>query len=440
MLSCARSSRVLPAYVLLLCLSFVTVQAYANPYRLAHTFYPANSETGDLFGTAVAMEGNVVAIKSDSGFFDGNGLSVTHIFEQDSVGDWTEAATLENDSGENAGNPFLGSEIALHSGELVIGYGLEFTDPSTPALQFATRSEDGWFVRFNEGRDLSNPLDFAEPESRTRGRSVDISGNIAVADDSGARRKDGGRGVVRVYEKQLNGQWEEAANLVPAGLEDFVPTGLAIDGTTVAVSIQQTGPSTSPGDGLYFFEMQPDGHWLETQAIIDFEFPLHSTKMHGDTLLVVEGVQLTSFTIPHFDVVVYERTDAEWEETQRFPKSTYSQQGFALEGDIVAISSEDDPSRVDVYRLSAPGEWALQTSVFDPDPTQGLEFGSSLEFDQGRLLVGASSVDQGLLDPPGVAYLFVPVPEPNSLAIAGVILMSGLVRRMGAAVRFTRNT
>lgn len=417
--------------------STCTSPASGAGYKLAHTFQQAVPQGGDYFGTAVALEGNVAAIKSHSGYQDGDGLSTTHVFEMVADGSWAEAATLEFDSGDNEGNPFIGQELAIDGGEIMIGYGQAYNDefPSQAAIQFATRTEAGWVVRFNE------PVAGApQPRDIAPGRSVDISGNLAIADDPGAYQmpgvfEQGRRGLARIYERASDGVWRETASLFPNRNVSVIsrayrPHSVAIDGSTVIIA-SRSGTILDP-EVIHFFKRSPSGEWNEVGSFDDGgDIFARAVYLDGDVAVLesssIKGVQ------------VYERTSlGQWERTQRIEGSLIADNAFAsfgtvaLEGDLLAASVEgfdDLPSRIEIYRRNAPGEWALFDTIVDPGINAD-NIVTSLDFDDGRLLIGV--LPRANFDSePGAAYLFVPVPEPNTLAILalGVIVATTLRRR-----------
>ena len=113
----------------------------ATPFRLAHTFRPSTPEADNFFGSAVAIDGGVVAIKSDSGYLDGNSVSVTHLFEEQANGGWNEVASFEYDNVTGVdGNPFIGEELAIDAGVVAVGFGDTYTRRNFSAVRFRCSS------------------------------------------------------------------------------------------------------------------------------------------------------------------------------------------------------------------------------------------------------------------------------------------------------------
>lgn len=355
-------------------------------------------------------------IKSHSGYVDGDGLSVTHVFEQSPTAGWLETATLEYDSGGNSGNFFIGQELAIDGGKIVIGYGPWSQRGSRRPLQFASRDANGWSVQFNEPLSLPLPDGFARSLQRPAGRTVDISGNFAIAEEPGVLGPGGSRGVARVYERSQSGVWNEVANLFPANGRGLGASSAAIDGTTAA--LVDRGDNNSDG-GIYFFERQPDDSWVETQSF--FQSPEEMSFFYF-RMVEIDGDTTVTRDYSNGILTIYERIGGDWQPVDEL--SEFGVAGspwtFALNGDLLAYNvtgSGDDPDRIEVLKQTAPGEWSPLTTVYDPKPELGMPFGGSLALDNGRLLVGAMTTSGAAGSPPGAAYLFELVPEPSSLLL-----------------------
>lgn len=397
--------------------------AYASNYRLAHTLKPKEPLLHPHFGSSVVLEDGVAAIKSNSGYLDGDGLSSTHIFEKNGIGnDWNEVATLEYESGHSgfgSGNPYIGQELAINNGEIVIGYGKDhqILDPSY--LQFATRDSTGWSFQSNvptpqrtysrePSSDEPLPTYLFEPLNyRNPGRSVDISGNLAIIEDGGAS-------TARIYRKSMEGLWAEAANL-PTSTYD-----VAIDDTTAVVT--RHGSHGAPH--VSFFELSMTDTWSKTISFtLNSSYPLAFVEVERDTAVVLEAVS--------GDLYVYERLLGDWQETLVLDSNAGGIGGLAMQEGIIAYSvgeTGESPTHVNLLQKSSLGSWEVFETIYDPNPELGYQFGFSLALDKGRLLVGApNGIEE---DQPGLTYLFTQVPEPSAALLAMLAsFIGGLQRR-----------
>lgn len=426
------------------------LHASAKPYHLAHTFVDPDGGPGDLFGTAVAIEGGVVAIKSRSGYTDGDGLSRTHVFESNAGGGWDQAATFDFDSGDNDGNFFLGEELAIDNGVVAVSYGPHsLAGTADEPVQVLSREGDAWVRRFAviaralpRPDPVPRPFPFAGRGQRPAGRTVGIAGDFIIAEEGGLQTPDGsnGGGVARVFQRQDDDSWAETANLFSTTVQEGAQIISAdIDGTTAAIAYRNLSEREST---LHFFDRLPTGEWVATESFADTPGDVSSLlSLDGDTAVVRPF--LTG------QLQVYDRIDGVWQRSSLAPPPALpgtpadwlaidrtSLSGFAIEGDLLAQTIDafrDEPARIDVYRRDEANEWGLLTTIADPNPEAGLDFGWKLEFDQGRLLVGASSTIEPLdgfeSEPAGAAYLFVPVPEPGGFVLLCIGLVAGAGRR-----------
>lgn len=405
----------------------------ARSYDLVHVFEPTTVGPYNNFGTAVGLEGNVAVVKSNSGYLDSDGFTATHVFEQEPTGAWQTAATLDYDSGDNDGNPFLGQEIALDGGVIAIGFADEFDNPSTTSLQFATRGASGWSVGFSEPSTHTPPV-FANLSPRATGRSVDVSGGWAIADDAFAVRADGsGTGVARVYHRGEDTLWREAANLFPAADGLLNVNSVAIDGNTAAL-IDRGPTMTDDPAGVYFFQRQEDDSWDSNDFISESEFVPSSfslfnaiVELHGDIATVFD---------PIGKIAILERAGGDWQLSSPLDLSI-APLAVAIEGDLMALSTgglNGALNRVEILRRVANGDWQPFATIDDPRPELGLNFGASLDFDHQRLLVGAAPPAELVDGSNGAAYLFAPVPEPACIYLLAVALTAAYgFRRIAAS-------
>jgi len=393
----------------------------ADTYRLTAKFQQQVPTTGDLFGTAVVLEGDVAAVKSHSGYVDGDDFIATHVFEEQSTGDWIETATLEHE-GRNAFS-YIGQELAIDDGELLVGYNNVGSIP----LRFANRAED-WFAhpQLILGRNGFASLSPDHPA----GRDVDMSDGFAIIPEIAARRQDGGLSVVRILQKS-DEQWSEVANLYPEEGLIFNPFSVALDGSTAVYTTGHFNISGSSeiGGGVHFYERQ--------------EFQLaDDDAVHSNLNLEIDGDTAVTRDIFSGDVTIFQRQSGSWQQTDRIltAPDLILKSTIDIEDNTIAYNVEDSEgnSHVEVIRKSADGTWLPYAIVENPEPELGMQFGASLALDDGRLLVGAMSTDlEANPDLPGAAYLFTSVPEPDAFSL---IVLAGWVGLLLVRTRVKRTS
>lgn len=420
--------------------------AWSREYQLAQTFKRSSPQNGDLFGTGVAIDGDIIAIKSHSGYLDGDGISITNIFERDGSGDWRQTDEIIWDSGQHNGNFFMGQELAIDGDTIVNGYGLAFDSTSPSPLRLSTRTASGWETLPNKPVVFSprDPDRFARDTVRTTGRHVDISGDIAVAAASATDRG----GVGRVYGKSPDGYWREEANLIPADPSgskrvQFSAASVAIENDTIVLADRIHSGIAA----LYFYDRMPNGAWVESQNFYlsnrsnsEGQFP----GLRGWPIVEIYGDTVVASDVFAGVLDIYERSGGQWQLVQEIHANTdvpFSIGGFDIDENLIAYAvagGVDAPVEIEVARRNSEGVWAPFTTIRNPDPNGLPYFGSSIAISNGRILVGAHSFQDLSPDsPPGVAYLYVPVPEPATLVIVG---MAGALLVLSRAGRWTRLT
>ena len=203
------------------------------------------------------------------------------------------------------------------------------------------------------------------------GGSVDISGNYAIV---GAQGYNAGakmnRGAAYIFQKNIfNATWSEQIVLHPpdGGEED------GIFGNTVSIS----GNIAVVGSMFAHF-----GNMFRVGKVFVFRF-LNNTWTHTQTL--------TPPTPQSFD---------------RFGSA------LSLKGDTLIIGSSqwngyENSKNGKVYMYINPSDsFQLRATITATDGKKGDGFGSSLQFENGYLIVGASVANIGASESPGKAYIF----------------------------------
>lgn len=434
-------SSVLSALVSLVCVAPCVAADY---YRLQHIFKVPELENGAAFGSEVALENGVAVFKSGSnyGTFPYSTLT-THLFEETATGNWIETNRLALE------DYFVaypnGQGLAINDGHIVMAY----------SGSGASRWRSPRFASLNADKEWEEEFQavvpfwldpFAPSGFTSAGRSVDVSGDYAIASDAGAERTFGESGVARVFKRNTTGRWDEVANLWDESSADldFNVQSVSIDGTH-AMAISR-GFSFSVG-GLFAFHRNSAGEWSQSAGFKGVT--PDGFEPWGSSSVILDGDAAVVRNFVSGATHVYEiSSDGNWAYAQQLhPHAVDSNQMLigrtaALENDLLAVTvvgENGSPNEVQLYRRRGFGDWALFDSI--AAPLNEPEFGAALSLDNGRLLVGTNQTDAFEPDdPPGVAYLFVPVPEPNSLAITGLTLVAVLLGRTANAKRFTRNT
>jgi len=395
--------------------TFVAQQAYLKA---------SNPGPGDLFGTAMAFDGDTLVIGApfeDSGV-TGNqadntasGSGAVYVFTK-SAGVWSQQAYLKA-STIGAGDNF-GNSVALDGDTLVIGAPFE---------------DSG------------------------------VTGNQADNTASGS-------GAVYVFTKSA-GVWSQLAYLKASTIEagDNYGTSVALDGNTLVVGTpledsnvtsNQADNSASDSGAVYVFT-RTNGVWsqeayLKASTIGAGDNFGHSVALDGNTLVVgaieedsnatgVNGDQSSNSASGSGGGYVFTRTNGVWSQ-QAYLKASNAEGGdnfgasVALSSDTVVIGAfNEDGNGIGVNLNQADnsasgsgaayiftrtnGVWSQQAYLKASNSESGDHFGNSVAVSGGQLVVGANAE--------GSALTGVTTGSPNEAITGNGASISGAVYLFG---------
>ncbi len=327
--------------------------------------FPSDITNGDYFANAVSIYESTVLIGAAQER-DGNpgDPSITqsgsaYFFERDGAGNWIESQKIA--PSERSLNDFFGESVAMHGDYSVIGVpfnnfdanGVSEIDDSGAAFIFEKDELGVW-------QETQKIVASDRDDNALFGYSVAIDGNkLAVGSFSKRTDATGGNplilaGGAYVFERDANGNWNEAAVVVAPDREASDRFGIAvsIDGDYLAVGAYRK----SITGVAYIYQRNSSGGWEFLQKIVPTEndgLGTHfgiSVSLQGDYLLV-GGSKDNINTIEQNAGAgfLFKRNSSNvWEEIQKIVASDRSEDdsfGFsmAMDGDyIIAGAYEED--------------------------------------------------------------------------------------------------
>ncbi|MGE0825451.1 MAG: hypothetical protein AB7G75_27770 [Candidatus Binatia bacterium] len=246
----------------------------------------------------------------------------------------------------------------------------------------------------------------------------------------GARGANNFSGVVYVFTRDSNNNWNPTQKLTPSTPQpgEFFGWSLALSNNIALIGARGNGDNPNFPGAAYLFTRDPNGNWTEMQKLSaddaaggdEFGF---SVALVNDTALIgapsadPRGFQSGA-------AYLFARSDSgQWQQTHKFMASNGiagDQFGLTVSfADSTAIigapfATRDDPEdpphagAVYVYKLQ-PAEtqtdWTETQILFAKEGATGDEFGSTLAFHSDTLLIGAPQDDTtGAAS--GAVYLF----------------------------------
>lgn len=245
--------------------AYVYERNSAGVWQQTAKLTPQPATDGDLFGTSVAVEGNVIVVGAKFS-------RLTYVFEKSGAG-WAEVAVLGGGAGA-AGN---GYSVAITNGIIAISR----TNPHGMALY--QRGTRGWqsIASYENGIPMDDPDYF--------GPRVDITNRFTIHGSWGTDFDPPSPSTAYIYDAGVIGDWTNpvVTALTEPGTNDY-PNGfssnVAIAGSTALIS-------------GYVFERDAGGNWVNTARIAG-----------GGQALDVNGNQQTIIsTLPYRNSAIHRR-------------------------------------------------------------------------------------------------------------------------------------
>jgi len=332
------------------------------------TLGPSDGETGDRFGSALAVDGDTLLVGAygwapGSDGPDTDAAGAAYVFER-AGGEWAEQTRLVPDDGDAYDR--FGYSLALDDGTALIG-AFNDEDPhgdSAGAAYVFERTGGSWSQQAKLTAEDGDEQDYF-------GRSVDLDGDRALI---GARRATtllGGEKAGAAYVFERSGEtWSQQQKFWPHDTDTWDRFGeaVALDGETALVGAY--GDEDPVGDGrfegagsAYVFERR-DGRWRQQAK------------------LAAEGI---------------EPNDA-------FGLAVALDGGTALVGaPNHDVDDVDGAGSAVVFRQDGT-EWTESNSYSAATPTENGRFGVAVELGSGLAVVGAPGADDGP-EVPGSAFV-----------------------------------
>jgi FG-GAP repeat len=247
--------------------------------------FGSNVKPNDWFGSAVALDGDTLAIAAENDSEPGSGGGSVYVFVRQ-AGAWVEQAHIKPGDWE----PFdrFGASLALEGDRLAVGS----TEPNWPGFWYEgpgvvyvfERNGSTWTQTARLHAENGNDYDHL-------GNSLALQGDTIVAaapgDDAGVLNS----GAVYVF--TFDGSaWSQVAKLKPgdpSALQRF-GTDVALQGTTLVIGAEEAMAALSYSGSAYVFE-GAGASWTQVQKLVPADLAANdhfgeSVAIDGDRLVV----------------------------------------------------------------------------------------------------------------------------------------------------------
>jgi hypothetical protein len=210
-----------------------------------------DAEARDLFGAAVAVSGDLVAVGAPADDDQGSMTGAAYVFRHQG-GSWRQEAKLLAEDAAALGE--FGKAIALDGETVVAGAeGAGDVGKFAGAAYVFGRQGSGW-------RQEAKLLAADRKPADRFGNAVAVHRDTITVGAHFADVAGEGSGTAYVF-RRADGQWREATKLVPAGGtagEEF-GNAVAIHGGTVAIGALRGGPGGTAAGSVSVFAPEPGG-------------------------------------------------------------------------------------------------------------------------------------------------------------------------------------
>ena len=267
----------------------------------------SNTGIADYFGSAVAIEGDTIAIGASSESsaatgIDGDqsdnsvsGAGAVYVFIRDIDSNWSQQAYVKSSTPPQL-SPLFGEAVALSADTLVVGAPGESLVPADFDTEFSGSvyiyMRDAGGVWSEQGRLIAS-----DPGGYDQfGSSLALEGDTLVIGAperffcTGCDTSIESGGRVYVHTRDASGIWTEQARLQPANLDMFHRFGatLALEGDTLTVGAPEGG--ADGGGAVYVYTRDADGVWSEQAPITALDTSIYDR--FGSVLSLEGGVLL----------------------------------------------------------------------------------------------------------------------------------------------------
>ncbi|MHC4917842.1 MAG: FG-GAP repeat protein, partial [Planctomycetota bacterium] len=286
---------------------------------------PSDGTQGDVFGSAVAVDGDTAVVGARSDDDGGVKAGAAYVFSRDAAGFWSEQQKLL--ASDRTQNDRFGESVAVDGDTVLIAD--RWKDSGIGAVYVFIRDSSGFWSE-------QQKLVPADTEGLSGfGRAMALEGDTAII---GAPSYNRQAGAVWVFNRQGDGFWSEAQKIEGTNVPGPCPTdpcsasgpgffgdAIHIDGDTALIGAPFEDDN---GGAAYIYKRDGSGLWTEHQRLFaaegrDIDVVGSAVALHGDTAILgafQDGVRQNN-EFPGAAYVFTRGMDDVWTERQKLTAS-----------------------------------------------------------------------------------------------------------------------
>ena len=399
-----------------------SAQCLANETQKLTT---SDAAQGDVFGTAVAIHGDLVIVGAVLDDDEGVGAGAAYVFRFDpGTSQWLERQKLTAMDGSFQAE--FGISVAINPVDpnlVIVGAWRDSEIEYEAGSAYIFRFDPPTSLWVQEQKLIGSGADFLDKF----GTSVAIWGDVAMVgsylDDDPV--PDTGSVYVFQYDPD-SGIWNEVQKLIPDEIGRF-GRSVSLQGDTALIGTCCDLEMGFQAGAAYVYRFDPDGsgQWVQEQKLVasdgdDNDIFGWSVSLDGDVALIGAYGDEVGPLFGAGSAYVFRFNGSQWVQEQKLTASDGLAGDFfgwsvSLSGNIAVIGADLDddggPSSGSafVFRYQG-GEWVETAKILSADLEPGDVFGISVSTDGQRAIVGANFSDDAC-DPgencqSGSAYVF----------------------------------
>jgi protocatechuate 3,4-dioxygenase beta subunit len=226
---------------------------------------PPGLSSNSFFGWASAISGDYAAVTATNsnvgGTFNGQGIGAVYIYHRAASGIWQLTQTLLPIAPLDSRSYQFGAGVAMNGRDLVV------------TASGAQRAGRAIVYHLNQNGTWDYVTDFAGSATTAgshfgEGNGPALSGNTLAIGQT-VEVGGAGSGFGYVFERDGNGNWAETARLQPSDVEATGSFGgyVALDGNLLAISEVGASDSVASGGAVYIYQKGVNGTWQQSAKI-----------------------------------------------------------------------------------------------------------------------------------------------------------------------------
>jgi hypothetical protein len=409
-------------------------------FTLQQKLMAADGTANERFGDAVALSGDtlVVGVPFDNIGWNQSQGSV-YIFTR-SGGTWTQSQILTAYDGESG--DFFGSAVAVSGDTMAVGAYADDISPNANqgSVYVFTRSGATWTIQQKLFANDGAAEDYF-------GRSVAISGDTVVAGAYGDDFDQiTFQGSAYVFTRS-GSAWTQQQKLTAfdGAKDDAFGAAVALDGDTAVVGSQGGDGAVADQGAAYVFK-RSGSVWTSQQKLLANDGAQYdsfgiSVAISGDTVAAGASNDKVGLNVNQGSAYVFKRTGSKWKQQQKLTAFDGASgdlfgHAVALYGDIVVAGATKDnvganSTQGSAYVFARSGStWMSQQKLTAFDGAADDRFGSALALSKDTVAVGVGRDDINPNLDQGSVYVFAltdTAPSCSTLTIEPPTLPDGQI-------------